>query len=589
MQLRMKQELFAVFTPQNLLHNGEKWQTFEHLSLRLQFRGTIYNAKRVAKMLHLPLESDPTLLLAEGYRRWETKLFEKLDAIFVLAIDDLEKNCVTLARDPVGIEQLYYLHDRKTFIFSSSLSRVANDPSYKKSLNMQALANYFTYGYIMQPNTIYRNCFKLKAGTYLQFQKAHGTCLHQRYWNLGAYYDKPKHKPDTTALKAEAKSLLKNAVQKRLDHTKNIAVSLSSGYDSSCIAALVQEQTSAPVKTFTIGFEETTVNEAPDAKKIAAHLGTEHTEYYFTNDDAYDAVTALSDIYDEPFYNNGAIPTTILAKLVKQAECNTVFVGDGGDEVFATADDVKHFSELSAIPYGLRRGVGRIAERFNPHALPGVRYYKNFPAKYYKMLQMFQAETIPHMVRSRMTLFTPSELQMLFLEQPQPFRTIFDELTFGPYAEPVDLITGSYFQSFMIDGELMKTTGAFSNVDIAVREPFLDKALIAFMAQVPSEVKIKNGIKKYLLKEIIYDYIPRHLLDRPKRGFSIPFAEWMRGILKPLLLETLSESNIAKDAILNPHYVKKIQNLFFSGKDAYKYKLWSIFLYQLWYEKKMRS
>ena len=583
----MRDGIFASFPSQHDRDNSPLWSHFEHLTLRLQFHGTLYNTTSLKDALQTEKSSE-TLLLAQGYRQWGTGLFKKLDGIYSIAIEDLKNRSVIIARDRVGIEPLYYYHDHKKLIVSSSLSKLANAKDYEKSLNREALANYFTYGFIMQPNTIYRHCYRLKAGTFLTFETDSGNCTHQRYWDLGTHYNSPKQQPDLTKIKEEAKTLLRASVKKRLIHTKNIAVSLSSGYDSSTVAALVQEQAPSSVRTFTIGFEEESVNEAPDAKKIAAHLGTAHTEYYFTREDAYDAVTSLRDIYDEPFYNNGAIPTTILAKLAKEKHTDTIFVGDGGDEVFATADDLERFTHVEAIPYTLRKGFCRVAGTLHPHRVPYLKEYKNFPTKYYKMLQMFQARTIPQMVRSKMTLFDPAELNILLKNKDIGFPTIFDELSFGTHAEPVDLITGSYFQSFMVDGELMKTTGAFSNAGIAVREPFLDKDLIAFMAQVPSEIKIRNGIKKYLLKEIAYDYIPRQLLDRPKRGFSVPFASWMRGVLKPLLLETLNENNLAKDGILDTDYVKKIQNLFFSGKDAYKYKLWSIFLYQLWYEKNMR-
>ncbi len=585
----MKQTVFATFPLSDRKERSENWHRFDRPGVAVQFQGTLYNSEALGHMLQLEPEAKPHALFAYGYRRWGEKLFEKIEGIFAVVIDDMQQGRVIAVRDTIGIAPLYYRYTEGKLTLSSSLSRLADMKGYRKTLHIEALANYFTYGFIMQPNTIYRECYRAEAGTLLLYDKQSGNLTKKCYWSLGEHYNTPKRPPDREEILQRSRALLEASVRKRLAHSSGrVALSLSSGYDSATIAALVQAAHSEPIHTFTIGFEDKRLDEAPDAAKIAAHLGTRHTEYYFSKNDAIEAVTSLCEFYDEPFYNNGAIPTTILAGLASEAGIGTIFVGDGGDEVFATADDVERFGRIATIPYPLRRGLCGIAQKLRPHALPWLKSYRNFPTKYYKMVEIFRSRSIPQMVRHKMRLFDPYELGMLLSEEHITFPTIFDTIAFGPHAEPVDLITGSYFQSFMLDGELMKTVGAFSHVSIAVREPFLDRELIAFMAEVPASVKIRNGVKKYLLKEIAHDYIPKKLLDRPKRGFSIPFDNWMRGILKPLVTETLSQESLRIDGILDAAYVKKISDLFFSGNDAYKYKLWSIFLYQLWYEKRMR-
>jgi len=220
--------------------------------------------------------------------------------------------------------------------------------------------------------------------------------------------------------------------------------------------------------------------------------------------------------------------------------------------------------------------------------IPYLNENKNIPTKYFKFINIIKAKNIPEMVKVKMTLFHPYEIDKLIQSQDIHYPSVFDELYFGKYAQSVDKVIGSYFKTFMTDGELIKTTQAFYHQDITIREPYLDYALINYMARVPSEIKIKDNVKKNLLKQIAHDYIPKPLLDRPKKGFSVPFSAWMKNELKPLLMETLSAENLKKDGILNPEYVINIRNNFLNGKEEYKYKLWSILLYQLWYEKNMR-
>jgi len=337
-----------------------------------------------------------------------------------------------------------------------------------------------------------------------------------------------------------------------------------------------------------MGFEDKSINEAPDAKKIAQHLGTDHIEHYFSASDALKIVPKLSEVYDEPFYDNGSIPTTLLASIAGEHEIDTIFAGDGGDEVFATADDIERFDTILSIPQPLRNGLYTLLNSVNPSHIPYLKENKNIPTKYYKLINIIKAKNIPEMVKIKMTLFHPFEINKLIQSDNIHYESIFDDIYFGEHAKSVDKVIGSYFKTFMTDGELIKTTQAFGHEHIAIREPYLDYDLIEFMSRVPSDIKIKNGIKKNLLKQIAYDYIPKELLDRPKKGFSVPFSAWMKNELKPLLMETLSIENLKKDGILNPEYVINIRNSFLNGKEEYKYKIWSILLYQLWFEKNIR-
>ncbi len=554
----------------------------------IQFNGALYNRHILQNKLSLnEIENDAKLLLV-AYEKWGTSLLKELDGIFSFALFDKQKNIVILAKDRISVKPLYYYHDNDSFLFGSSLKTLSKLDLFSKNINISALSNYFTYGYIMQPNTIYKNCFKIKSGHFLTFNILQKTLKEEKYWDLGSSYETPKLNISEMEFKEEAASLLKRSIEKRLPDEGEYAASLSGGYDSSTVAALLQEKSPKKIKTFTIGFEDESINEAPEAKRIATYLGTEHIEHYFSASDALKIVPKLSEVYDEPFYDNGSIPTTLLASIAKEHNISTIFAGDGGDEVFATADDIERFDRILSFPQPLRNGIFSILNTFNPSTIPYLKDNKNIPTKYFKFINIIKAKNIPEMVKVKMTLFHPFEISTLLQSNDIHYTSVFDDIYFGPYAQSVDKVIGSYFKTFMTDGELIKTTQAFSQQNIAIRKPYLDVDLINFMAKVPSDIKIKDGIKKNLLKQISYEYIPRELLDRSKKGFSVPFSAWMKNELNPLMMETLSPQNLKKDGILNPDYVTSIKNNFLNGKEEYKYKLWSILLYQLWYEKNMR-
>jgi asparagine synthase (glutamine-hydrolysing) len=556
--------------------------------ITIQYRGRLYNHDRLKKELSIQEPLSDAKLIMIAYLTWGIKLLTHLDGIFSFALLDTKKALLFLAKDRVSVKPLYYYHDNQTLLFGSSLKALSKFSFFKKELDFAALSNYFTYGYIMQPNTIFENCKKVKSGHFICYEIDKQHIYEERYWDLGESYDSPKLDRSEHEFQEEAERLLIQSIQKRMHHAGEYAASLSGGYDSSTIAALLQQNSHKKIKTFTIGFEDESINEAPDAKKIAHHIGSEHIEHYFSAKDALNIIPMLSEVYDEPFYDNGSIPTTLLASIAKSHQIETIFAGDGGDEVFATADDIDRFEHILSIPQPLRNGLFKLLDTLNPATLPYLKESKNIPTKYYKFTHILKAASIPQMVQVKMTLFHPFEINQLLSNRASNYPSTFDNIYFGPYAESVDKVIGSYFKSFMTDGELIKTTQAFSSQNIAIREPYLDIDLINYMAKVPANIKIKGGVKKNLLKKIAHKHIKKELLDRPKKGFSVPFSHWMKHDLHPLLMETLNEENLKKDGILNPQYVINLRNNFLNGKEEYKYKLWSILLYQLWYERNMR-
>jgi asparagine synthase (glutamine-hydrolysing) len=577
---------FTVSDDQNLLFLKD---VEKHHQIMVQMRGTIFNHIELCRRFHLDDKVSSSRFLIAGYSKVGEKFFTLLEGSFSFVLYDGREKKLYLYKDHVSSQPLYYYDDGKYLLFADRLESFFQFGFIQKCIDHRALENYFTYGYILQPNVIYRYCNKVEAGTYICVDVDKRECQKHIYWDLGKCYDEPKYDDDESVLQEKAHNYLRHAVQKMLPaDQKSYHILLSGGYDSATLAALLSKE-KYPLNTYTIGFEERSINEADDAAKIAHHLGAVHHEHYFSAADALNVIPRLSDIYEEPFYDEGSIPTLFLSQLVESEGARTVFCGDGGDEVFATADDDKKFRRILSIPKEMREMAYHVGKGLKPHRIPILRDYYNFPTKYYKFLQIFSANDIPQMVKTKMILFDPYEISQLIGAENVLMPITSHNLYFGEYAEDIDKITGSYFKTFMVNGELVKSTQAFFSADIDVKIPYLDKDLISFMARVPASVKVKEGIKKNVLKNIAYEYIPKSLLDRPKKGFSIPSSRWLYKELNTLLLDTLNPENLRQDDILNVSFVIKLRDNFLNGKEEYKYKLWSILLYQLWYQKNMRK
>lgn len=553
--------------------------------LVVKFYGSIYNQASLKKELKLTDAIEPESLISKGYQLFGTKLFKKLDGVFSITIFDEKTQMLYLVKDRVGLQSLYFYDYDQTLIFGSSLKDFYKVSTFTKKIDKNALALYLSYGYILQPYTIFEHTHKVKSGHYVAYDMKQQSWKQKAYWSLESCYAQEKSPLEEQEVILRVEETLHSAIKRRVDINQPIASSLSGGYDSSITVALLAQISSQKIDTFTIGFNEKEINEAHHAKKIATHLGTNHHEHYFSDLDALNIVPQLCDVYDEPFADYGATPTVLMAKLVKKSGFDTLFVGDGGDEVFATADDVVQFDQLLKTPTALKNSIYSLLNSVNPLNIPILKSYQNFPTKYYKFLQLLKAEKVSQMVKTKPILFYDDEIKILLKDNKTKFQTTFDEIDFPKYAETVDQVIGSYFKTSMVDAELVKSVQATRYLNLQIKEPLLDFDLIRYMTGVPGSLKIKNGEKKYILKQIAHKYIPKELLDRPKSGFDIPFSMWLKGSLKEILYEQINEKRLEKDALFDVKSVIKIRDAFYGGNESYKYKLWTLFLFQLWYSK----
>jgi len=555
----------------------------ENNKISLLLNGNISNKTFLISLLNIQnINITISEILEKAYEKWGIQLLEKVEGSFSLIIYDKQKELLFLGKDKIGIYPLNFYQDDDRIIFGSRVSDFNQVANFTHEISPKGLGLYMQFGFILQPHTIFKECYKVKSGFYNEFNLSTKNQKSKSYWKLESSYQDEKLFPNEEEMVKNAQQLLQEAIDTK--NKSNIAVSLSGGYDSSTIAALVQKQSSTNIHTITIGFEDAKINEAPDAKAIAKHLNTNHHEYYFTTKNALDIVPKLSSFYDEPFSEYAAAPTILTTQLLKEKGIDNLFVGDGGDEVFATAEDVHRFERIKSIPLGLRKALTTPLKKINFEQSNYLTDKYNLPTKSSKLLNILSAKNIPEMIKVKNILFREDELQRHIKGYTLPFQTTFDEINFNGHHESVDEIIGTYFKTTMTDGELTKSYSACNQFDINLHTPFLNRKLIDYMAKIPSSIKIKNGIKKYILKEIAHQHIPKPLLDRPKSGFSIPFASWMHHELKALVYAQINEKRLNEDNVFYTSEIINIRNKFYGGNDAYKFKLWRVFLFQLWYD-----
>ncbi len=522
--------------------------------------------------------------LIKDYQKEGIDAIKKIDSAFSLVLYDKLKQKLFIARDKVGIKPLYYANTHRELIIGTHLKRFSKIKNFKTDINPSALGEYLQFGFILQPHTIFKNAYKVCSGEYICFNLDKFTHVSKKYWRLEECYQQEKilYSEDEAIEKIDSK--LNSIIEREIAYSSNFGLSLSGGYDSSTIVAIAQKHSDRKLETFTIGFNEEQIDEAPYAKKIANFLGTNHHEYYFSESDALKTIPKIAEVFDEPFADYAAAPTIITTQLLKQMGLEKLIVGDGGDEVFATAENVHSFEYLGKIPKIVKQAMAKTLNSIKLQHLPYIKEYNNLPIKQNKLYQLLMANNIPQMVYSRNILFLEDELSLHIKGyQPLPYNS-FDNIKFANYSQVVDKVIGSYFKTTMVDGELVKSYSTTNYLDLSLATPFLDMELIEIMAQVPSSLKIKGGTKKYLLKKIAHKYIPKELMERPKAGFATPFSSWMRKNLKELLDSQINKKRLDKDNIFYTSSILKIKDQFYRGNEAYKYKLWRVFIFQLWYE-----
>jgi len=557
------------------------------------FNGEVYNFKNIRVELeelgYKFISNSDTEVILYSYKQWGVKCINKFIGMFVFAILDKLQNKLVLVRDRAGVKPLYYYTDCKEFMFSSEIKSFHKHPEFKKEQDLEVLPYFFQFGYIPAPFTIFCNCFKLEAGHYLELKIDNLEFKITKYWDVSDFYLQEKFSKNEDEIIEDIETILDDAIDLRMVSDVPVGVFLSGGYDSSLVASILAKKQGKKINTFTIGFDDEKYNEAKHAKTIAEYLGTNHTEYYMKNSDMLDLVDSLPFYYDEPFGDSSALPTMIVSKLARQS-VTVALSADGGDEAFCGyskyfflnkfQDIFSNSFKREVLKLGLNIFSADSVEYIN-EKLPKNLKQTNIKDKYTKFQRAMNSSSLEEMFENASSYVDKNEITR-FLKIKRD-RELFKKWNKIGSIEFLNQMMAIDYKLFINDDVLTKVDRATMSVSLEGREPLLDHRIIEYMAKVPLNIKYKNRQGKYLLRQVLYKYLPKEMVDKPKSGFQIPLNEWLRGELKSLVLKYLNDSRLDKN-IFNIEQIEQLKKRFFDGDDIGT-AIWFILMYQMWKEK----
>jgi len=568
----------------------------------ITFNGEIYNYAELRNELNKQIRinwrgASDTEVILEAMEFWGlVNSIKKFIGMFAFALWDRKENKLYLARDRLGKKPLYWGHFNGLFLFGSELKALRAHPGWHPEIDREALATFMRYNYIAAPRSIYRGIYKLPPGSLLTLVPGHKPEV-KSYWNLldivpAAVRDR-KPIPEEEWIR-ETEDLLEEAVTCRMIADVPLGAFLSGGIDSSTIVALMQKNSGGRVRTFSIGFGEDEFNEAGHAGKIARHLGTDHTEFYVSPEDALAVIPKLPQIYDEPFSDSSQIPTYLVAGLTRR-HVTVALSGDGGDEVFAGYNRYLYADKLmqclNLLPSFAKRSLASIITSVPPDAWNRLSGYllrrfrmPELGDKLYKLADVLgveKAETyrklVSHWQRPEDIVIGAVEPDALTLKDAEiaGIKTVLEQMQL--------LDTATYLP----DDILTKVDRATMAVSLEARTPFLDHRLVEHAWKLPLQMKVRNGQGKWILRRILSKYVPEEFLERPKMGFALPIGAWLRGPLRDWAETLLDRNRIAAQGYLNYAPVKQKWEEHLSGRRNWQYHLWDVLMFQAWLERWM--
>lgn len=576
------QPMFSASGRWVIVFNGE---IYNHLDLRKSLPGVAWRG-----------HSDTETLLAAIEAWGIAATLQELTGMFAFALWDRTEKTLTLARDRLGEKPLYYGWSGDTFLFGSELKALRAHPCWRGEIDREALAGYMRYGYVPLPQSIYRGIAKLLPGAWLILPVGATAAVSPAptyYWRAlnVAHTSMRADLNDTTAI-AELDALLRRAISGQMLADVPLGAFLSGGVDSSVVVALMQAQSARPVRTFTIGFDESGYDEARHAKAVAAHLGTEHTELYLSSQDALDVIPRLSQMYDEPFGDSSQIPTHLVAAMARQ-HVAVALSGDGGDELFGGYN--RYFwgssiwRQIGWAPRPLRAAISRIATVLNPKQwdqlakiLPGHLRLPAFGDKMYKLASVIDVADSADLYRRLVTQHR--ETGSIVLNTTEPAIWADNEAALSGYTDFSELMMFHDLVGYLTDDILVKIDRAAMAASLETRIPLLDHHIVEFAMRLPVHMKIRGGQGKWLLRQVLYRYVPRELIERPKQGFSIPLDSWLRGPLRDWAEALLDESRVQHEGFLDSSLIRKKWDEHLSGQRNWQHWLWNVLMFQSWLE-----
>ncbi len=583
----------------DLSEHGHQPMRYEHLWIC--FNGEIYNFQEIKTELtslgHIFKTNSDTEMILHAYAEWGAKCLDKFIGMFAIVIYDEDQQRVFCARDRAGVKPFFMYLKQGLFMFSSELKAFHAHPNFTKSINHDAVGAFMQYGNIPTPHCIFDDCLKLRAGHYFFLDLANPpkdihTISQTQYWNVYDAYNEPKlNLPYEEAIQ-ETEKILQSAFDYRMVADVPVGVFLSGGYDSACVTAILQQNRTERLKTFTIGVPDIGLNEAPYAKDVADHLGTDHTEITCTQKDALELIQDLPFFFDEPFADSSAIPTTLVSKMARK-EVTVALSADAGDEIFAGYNRydymIRYGKKLNSIPGFMRKSAAGLMQNISSERIPVLKHKYNFHNRYEKLKNILKDPSNERIMLSLSQQFTDHQLKEVLVGDVANLETLYSSLELTQNKTPLSYMMAIDYQTYLLDDILQKVDRSTMSQSLEGREPFLDQRIIEYAARLPDQYKYQNGVKKRILRDIVHQYIPKELMDRPKMGFAIPIAHWLTNELRDLVETYTSEATIKSQGIFNWEYVKKLKEDFFGGKKEFDTKIWYLLTFQMWYSKWMNA
>lgn len=535
------------------------------------YNGEVYNYKVLANKFAIETRTGTdTEVILEAYVRHGVKVFSELNGMFALAIWDTQEKYLLLARDRIGIKPLFIYETKETFAFASEIK------SFKAALPLQpnksSIANFLYLGYMPQGSSLYQNVESLPAGHYSIFQN--GTLDVQPYWEAAQKITEQctPYKNLETATD-ELDRLLRSSIEFRMIADVPLGTFLSGGIDSSTVTAMAQQISSRPVKTFSIGFKEGKFNEASYAASVAQHLGTDHTEFILSEQDAIREISTLLDMYDEPFADSSAIPTKLVSEMARK-HVTVALSGDGGDELF--------------MGYGMYQWAKRLHRPLSKaFHNPIARLLERGPNRYKRAAQVFKW-TDPNRIKSHIFsqeqyYFSHAEIEALLLDDMPKEIDIVEDIHLRRDLSPEE--EQAYFDliNYLKDDLLVKVDRASMSHSLEVRVPLLDHRIVEFALNLDQTFKMRGKDSKLILKNLLYRMVPQELFDRPKWGFSIPLIKWLKTDLRYLIEDHLNPKVVDEAGLVHPRAVQELIKRFDAGEDYLYNRIWTLALLHKWY------
>jgi len=565
------------------------------------FNGEVYNFGDLRRELEpqgyrFRGHSDTEVILA-AFERWGIReALGRFVGMFAIAVWDAERRELSLVRDRLGKKPLYVYREKGLITFGSELKTLVAGPSFDRSIDQAALASYLRYLYVAAPRTIYRHAIKVPAAHVLTLSDPDLPLPASRpYWSLRDAVRNGREQPfrgtDGEAVD-ELEGLLAEATRCRMQADVPLGALLSGGIDSSAVVALMQKASARPVKTYTVGFAEQDFDESRHATRVAEHLGTDHTQVMLTGADARALIPRLPDVFDEPLANPSQLPTLLVSQLARR-DVTVALCGDGGDEMFAGYNryvyGTRMLPPMSRLPRFMRQPIGaglgyvpvvawdRLA-RLTGTVAPGFAAQRA-GERVHKLGRLLSGGSVGEMYRSLLSAWPRPEDLVLSDGGEDVSEGILDD---DPSADLLDRMMLADQTTYLPDDLLAKLDRASMAVSLEVRAPLLDQRVAEFSWRLPRALKLRDGVGKWILRQVLYRHVPREVVERPKMGFSVPIDDWLRGPLRSWGADILAADGLRRRGLLDPAPVTRAWNALQEGQQAAGPALWAVIMFESW-------